>query len=392
MKHLVTAAVATLLGLLALSGPADAQEKVKIGIVGHFSGPFAASGKQFREGVEAYTALNGAKAGGREIEMIYRDVGGANPAAARQAIQELVVRDKVAMLGGFYLSPDAAAAVAIINETKTPSVIFNAAQRDLTRQSDYFVRVGGTLYQSSTPAAEWAIKSGAKRAYIAVSDYSPGYDSQAAFKERFQKLGGEIIGEDRMALNTVDYAPFVERLANANPDIVFTFLPNGAPTANLMRGLAARELMKRGMKFISVGVPDDPDLPALGDLAIGFYSSLYYTFTLPHPENQRFVAAIQKRLGADAVTTFQQAQAFDGMTLIHRMLEAQAGKPLDGAAAINAVKGYAWTGPQGPMTIDPATRQAVENIYIRRAEPVGGRVLNVVADTYEAVREPGPNN
>lgn len=388
----VLAAVAALAMPAMTGAPALAQEKVKIGVIGHFSGPFAAAGKQYREGIEAYVAANGPKAGGREIELVYRDVGGANPAAAKQAVQELIVRDKVISLIGFYLSPDAFAAVSVINETKTPAVVLTAAARNITQQSPYFVRVGGTLYQTSTPAADWAFKNGAKKAYIAVSDYAPGHDAQAAFRERFTKLGGEIIGDDRMALNTVDYAPFIERLASANPEVVFTFLPNGTPTTNLMRGLAARDLLKKGMKFISVGVPDDPDLPSIGDAAIGFHSSLYYTYSLPHPENKKFIAQIQKALGADAVTTFQQAQAWDGMVLTYKMLESQAGKPFDGTAAIESVKGFAWTGPQGPMKIDPETRQAIENVYIRRAEKVGGRVLNVVADTVTAVRDPFPGN
>ncbi|MDF2115953.1 ABC transporter substrate-binding protein [Roseiarcaceae bacterium H3SJ34-1] len=386
MKRLVASAAAGLGALALLCFTAQAQEKVKIGIVGHFSGPFTASGKQFREGIEAFTSLNGTKFGGREIELVYRDVGGANPAAARQAIQELIVREKVAMLGGFYLTPDALSAIPIVNETKTPMVVFNAGGRGILSQSDYVVRVGGTLYQTSSSAAEWAYKNGARRAYIAVSDYTPGHDSQEAFRERFKSLGGEVVGEDRMALNTVDYAPFVERLAGAKPDVVFAFLPNGAPAGSYLRGMTARNLMKDGMKFIGLGVPDDPDIPALGDLALGLYSSLYYTSTVDNPENKAFVAEIRKKLGADALTVFTQAQAFDGMTLIRKMLEAQAGKPLDGAASINAVKGFSWKGPQGPMTIDPATRQAIQNVYIRRAERVDNRVVNVVVDTFTGVR------
>ena len=392
LMRMFAVTVAALAIPATMTVPAQAQEKVKIGVIGHFSGPFAAAGKQYREGIEAFVAANGDTSGGRQIELVYRDVGGANPAAAKQAVQELIVRDKVISLIGFYLSPDAFAAASVINETKTPAVVLTAAARNITQQSQYFVLVGGTLYQTSTPAADWAYKNGARKAYIAVSDYAPGHDAQAAFRERFTKLGGEILGDDRMALNTVDYAPFIERLANANPDVVFTFLPNGTPTTNLMRGLAARDLLKKGMKFISVGVPDDPDLPSIGDAAVGFHSSLYYTFSLPHPENQKFVAQIRKALGADAVTTFQQAQAWDGMVLTYKMLESQSGKPFDGASAIESVKGYAWTGPQGPMKIDPETRQAIENVYIRRAEKVGDRVLNVVADTITAVRDPFPGN
>jgi branched-chain amino acid transport system substrate-binding protein len=379
--------VAVGLGLpTLLSVSVQAQETVKIGIVAHLSGPFAAAGRQFREGIEAFTALNGTEFGGRKIELIYRDVGGANPAAARQAVQELVVRDKVSMLGGFYLTPDALSAIPIVNETKTPMVVFNAGGRGILSKSDYVVRIGGTLYQTSSSAAEWATKNGAKRAYIAVSDYIPGYDSQAAFKARFVERGGQTVGEDRMALNTVDYAPFVERVVLAKPDVVFAFLPNGAPATAYLRAFAARDLMRNGVKFIGLGVPDDPDLPALGNLALGLYSSLYYTSTLDQPENKKFVAAIRQKLGPDAVTVFPQAQAFDGMTLIRKMLEAQAGKSLDGTAEINAVKGYSWAGPQGPMTIDPDTRQAIQNVYIRLVQRVGDKLLNVVVDTYPGVK------
>ena len=387
------AAVAAVLGALALQAASvQAQETVKIGIVAHLSGPFAASGKQFREGIEAFTALNGTEFGGRKIELIYRDVGGANPAAARQAVQDLIVRDKVSMLGGFYLTPDALSAIPIVNETKTPMIVFNAGGRGILSKSDYVVRIGGTLYQTSSSAAEWAIKNGVKRAYIAVSDYIPGYDSQAAFKERFIERGGQIVGEDRMALNTVDYAPFVERVALAKPDVVFAFVPNGAPTAAYLRAFAARDLIHKGVKFIGLGVPDDPDLPALGNLALGLYSSLYYTSTLDQPENKKFVAAIRQKLGPDAVTVFPEAQAFDGMTLIRRMLEVQAGKPLDGAAAINAVKGYSWSGPQGPMTLDPDTRQTIQNVYIRLVQQVGDKLLNVVVDTYQGVKPQASGN
>jgi branched-chain amino acid transport system substrate-binding protein len=385
MRRLLAAATVAVGALGLLAGPIQAQEKVKIGIVGHFTGPFAASGKQFREGIEAFTALNGTKFGGREIELVYRDVGGANPAAARQAIQELIVREKISMLGGFYLTPDALSAAQIVNETKTPTVSFGAGGRGVLSQSDSMVRIGATLYQSSTPAAEWAIKNGFKRAYIAVSDYTPGYDSQAAFKDRFVQLGGEIVGEDRMALNTVDYAPYVERVAGAKPDVVFTFIPNGSPTASFLRAFAARDLAKT-MTFIGLGVPDDPDLPALGDVALGLTSSLFYASTLDNAENKKLREALQKKLGADAVPYFSHAQAFDGMTLFRHMLEAQAGKPFDGVAAINAVKGFSWNGPQGPMKIDPDTRQAIQSIYIRRAKRVGDKVMNVVLETFDAVK------
>src|SRR5260221_13869355 len=92
---------------LAVAGvhTASAQEKVKVGIIGPFSGPFAATGIQFRQGIETYVATHGTKAGDREIELIYRDVGGTNPAAAKRLGEELGERDTGSCRGGCYIAP-----------------------------------------------------------------------------------------------------------------------------------------------------------------------------------------------------------------------------------------------------------------------------------------------
>ena len=100
--------VATAIGmmvLLSVPSLAQAQEKIRIGIIGPFTGPFATTGVQYRQGVETFLSVNGNRIGGREVEVIYRDVGGTNPAVAKRLAEELVVRDKVSLLGGFYLSP-----------------------------------------------------------------------------------------------------------------------------------------------------------------------------------------------------------------------------------------------------------------------------------------------
>ena len=54
--------------------PAAAQEKIRIGMIVDFSGPFATVGTMLRQGAETYTFDHGAKVGGREVEWIFRDV------------------------------------------------------------------------------------------------------------------------------------------------------------------------------------------------------------------------------------------------------------------------------------------------------------------------------
>src|SRR5688572_27036143 len=99
---------------------ARAQDVAKIGIIGQFTGPFAVTGEQYRHGLDSYIAQHGKMAGGRNVELVYRDTGGPNPAQAKRLAEELLVRDRVTILGGLYLSPEAAAAAPAVNETKTP--------------------------------------------------------------------------------------------------------------------------------------------------------------------------------------------------------------------------------------------------------------------------------
>lgn len=381
-------AAATLVGVLAASASmATAQEKIKVGIVGQFSGPFALSGKQFRQGIEVFQAIHGTKVGDREVEMVYRDVGGPNPANAKRQAEELVVREKASILGGFYLTPDASASASVLNETKTPGVIFVAASPLILKQSPYFVRVASSAWQTGFPAAQWAIKQNKKKAYIVVSDFAPGHDSQIAFKTEFTRLGGTVLGEDRMPLNTVDYAPFAERILNAKPDVVHVFIPNGAPAVNFIKAIAARGLLKTTV-FIGVGESDDPDLASLGESSLGYHSTLYYTMTLKNPENAAFLAKHKEKFGTADIPNFAMITAFDGMRVIYRMIESQKGKPFDGTAAVEAVKGFAWTSPRGPVSIDPATRNIVQNIYIRKVAKEDGRLINVVVDTFPTVKDP----
>jgi len=384
LRLIAAGALAVAVG--AAASPSAAQEKIKVGIVGQFSGPFALSGKQFRQGIEVFQAIHGTKVGDREVEIVYRDVGGPNPANAKRQAEELIVREKASILGGFYLTPDALAAASVLNETKTPAVIFVSASPLVLKQSQYFIRVGSGAWQTGFPAAEWAIKQNKKRAYIVVSDFAPGHDSQEAFRTQFTKLGGTVLGEDRMPLNTVDYAPFVERIANAKPDVVHVFIPNGAPAVNFIKAVAARDLLKSTV-FIGVGESDDPDLPSLGEASLGYHSTLYYTLTLKNDENSQFVAKHTEKFKGD-LPNFAMITAYDGMRVIYRMIESQKGKPFDGTAAVEAVKGFAWNSPRGPVSIDPATRAIVQNIYIRKVVKEEGRLINVVVDTFPAFKDP----
>ena len=84
---------------------------------------------------------------------------------------------------------------------------------------------------------------------------------------------------------------------------------------------------------------------------------------------------------------FMAVGGYDGMHLIYEALKKTGGKT-DGDALVAAMKGMSWESPRGPISIDPETRDIVQNIYIRKVEKVNGELYNVEFATFEAVKDP----
>jgi branched-chain amino acid transport system substrate-binding protein len=379
--------IALVLALIVLvaSRSSAADDKIRIGIVGQFSGPFALSGAQFRTGVETWIAQHGTKVGGRDVEVIYRDTGGPNPASARRIAEELIVQDKVSMLGGFYLSPEAVAVASLVTETKTPAVLFETGSPPVVTLSPYFVRTGNSIGQGAQAEAVWGYKHGKRRAYMVVSDYAPGYDVEGSFKKNFTALGGTVIGDDRAPLNTVDYAPFAERIANANPDLVVVFIPSGAPAISMMKALQVRGVTSKAV-VIGQAEADDPELSLYDDTIVGFYSALHYALGINNAENKRFRAAVRKTAPA-AVPSFLMVGAYDGMRVMYKMIESQKGKPWNSTAAVDAVKGYTFDSPRGQVRINSITRDINQPYFIRRVGKADGHLENILVETLPVVTE-----
>ena len=122
----------------------SAQNVVKLGMVGEFSGPFAQYGQQILGGMKAYMKLHGDTVAGKKIEIVQKDTGGPAPDVAKRLAQELVTRDNVDILVGFGLTPNALAVAPVATEAKKAMVIMNAATSIVTSKSPFIVRVDDT--------------------------------------------------------------------------------------------------------------------------------------------------------------------------------------------------------------------------------------------------------
>ncbi|MFC0220287.1 branched-chain amino acid transport system substrate-binding protein [Pseudochelatococcus lubricantis] len=375
---------------IAFGATAAEADVVKVGVIGPFSGPFAIQGKNFKAGIDAYIAEHGNKIGDNTVEIVYRDVPQADPAQSKALAQELVVKEKVQYLAGFYFTPDAMAVTPLLKQANVPMVVMNAATSSIVAKSPYVVRVSFTTWQTSTPIAQVALDLGVKKVITVVSDYGPGVDAENAFKAAFTKAGGEVVQAIRMPLSTNDFSPIMQRVKDSGAQGVFAFLPSGPTTLGFMKAYADNGLGKAGVRLFAPGdLTQESDLPALGEAAAGALTTFHYALSHDSDENRRFVENARKAIGNPAELSFPSVGAYDGMHVIYRMIEATGGRQ-DAEKAVEAVKGLSWESPRGPVSIDPESRHITQNIYLREvARAEDGSYYNKEIRTFEKQGDPG---
>lgn len=380
----------TALAAFALTASAAYADVIKVGIIGPMSGPFALQGKNFKAGIDAYIAEHGNKIGDDTIEVIYRDVPQADPAQSKSLAQELIIKEKVQYLGGFFFTPDAMAVTPILQQANVPMVVMNAATSTIVTKSPYVVRTSFTTWQTSLPIAQVALDKGAKKVITVVSDYGPGIDAENAFKAGFTKIGGDVVETIRMPLNTNDFSPIMQRVKDSGAEGVFAFLPAGPTTLGFMKSYVDNGLKSAGVQLFAPGdLTQESDLPALGEAALGVLTTFHYALSHDSAENKKFVEDARKAIGNPEELSFPSVGAYDGMHVIYKMIEATGGKQ-DAAKAVDAVKGMEWMSPRGPVSIDAETRHITQNIYLREvAKADDGTYYNKEIQTFEKQGDPG---
>ena len=375
--------------LAVMAMPALAQT-VKVGIVDTFSGPAAAFGDYADKAMRLYMKLHEKDLPpGVKIELILRDEGGPNPDKAKQLAQELIVRDKVQILAGAGFTPNALAIAPIATQSKTPFLILNAGASVVTTKSPFIARFSFSMAQSAAPLGTWAAKS-FKTAYTLVADYGPGIESEAAFQGAFTAAGGTVAGSVHVPPITLDYSAFLQRVKDAKPQALMVFVPSGKTATALVKGFNDLGLKEAGITLIGTGdITPDEELANMDDGVIGVNTIYHYSSWGDRPANKAFVAAWKAEYGADAVTDTAAVSAWDAMDAIFKVVIAQKGV-IDGEKTMELLKTYSNPdSPRGPISIDPDTRDIVQNEYLRQVKKVDGKLIQIELETVAtAIKDP----
>jgi branched-chain amino acid transport system substrate-binding protein len=385
-------AAMALAGALLASSPAPlaAQAVVKIGLINSYTGFVGQAGDEAQKAIDLYLKLHEKDLPANvKLDITKRD-DTSNPEVGKRLAQELIARDHVQLLAGVVLSPTAAAIAPLTAEAKVPLLLCIAsAGVQIPRLSPYVARVSFTLWQQGYPIGKWAAEQGWKKGYTAVSDFIPGHDSEASFTKGFTDGGGQIIGSIRMPPQNPDFVPFVQRIKDAKPDVAFFFVPADPQATALIKAIRDLGVREAG---INITAPQDllPDeaLPNMGDTPLGIITSGTYSVAGDRPANKAFVSAWHKEYGENSYPDFLSVDAWDGMTAIFELIKATQGR-FSADEAIEFFKRWKNAdSPRGPIMIDPETRDIVQNIYIRRAEKVEGKLANVEIATIPMVKDP----
>src|SRR5271154_4637691 len=283
-----------LLPALALSatGPADAQDTIKIGIINAYSGQFADTGIQLDNGIKLYVKQHGDMVAGKKLEFIRKDVGGVAPDLAKRLAQELVIRDHADILAGFVLTPNALAAADVSAEAKKFMVVMNAATSIITLKSPYLARTSTTTPQLNQTLGTWAAKNGIKTVYTMVSDYGPGIDAEGAFQLGYKEAGGNLVGSVRFPVANPDFSAFVQRAKDANPEAIYVWIPGGAQPAAIGKALAERGIDPSKVKVMGQdSLAFESARKSMGDTAIGIITVSDYDSNIDSALNREFVKA-----------------------------------------------------------------------------------------------------
>jgi len=385
MKRIFLNGVALLAAATLLPAAGKAEDTVKVGMIISLSGPFADTGIQMLNGAKLYVKQHGDVAG-KKIEIIAKDVGGINPPVAKRLAQELVTRDNVDVIAGFDLTPNALAAADVSAEAKKFMVNMNAATAIVISKSPYMVRTSMTIPQLNTTLGAWAEKNGVKKAYTMVADFGPGIDAEGAFTKGFTGAGGQVAGSVRMAVANPDFSAYVSRAKDLNPEGIFVMIPGGAMPGAFGKALAERGIDPNKTKVMGqMEIADEHALASMGDAALGIITVAHYDYNHKSKANEDFVKAYNAEYKRNP--DFFSVGGYDGMHVVYAALAKTKGKA-DGESLIDAAKGLKWESPRGPVSIDPETRDIVQNVYIRKVEKVGGKLVNVEIAKFDNVKSP----
>jgi branched-chain amino acid transport system substrate-binding protein len=379
IRFTTIAAIAVTVSSLLFATVATADAPLKVGIIWTFSDSDPGT-QAFDAGIAAYMKMHGDTVAGRKIELIRRDDGGLNPDLAKRHAQELIVQDQVDAIAGFVWTANAIAAGTVALAAKKPEFVSNATALGYLEKFPNMTRYSFTTYELGQAMGRYAAAHGMKTAYSIYSNLQSGVDASNGFAETFTAGGGKMLGTDAMPLGSKQFTSYLQRIKDAKPDALWLWMPAPLGAQPFLQAYHSLELDKAGIKLLATGdLVEENSLKSEGDQAIGVISAYPYSAAHNSAINREFVRTIRS-IAPNIEPNVIAAEGYDTMNAIYAAALAQKGA-FDYDKTMAALKGLKWESPRGPVELNPATRDIIQNVYIRRTEKLNGKLQNTEIET-----------
>ena len=380
--------ILTLLPLLAPSAVHAQAGPVRIGLLLPYTGPLSIQGTDTTKGFELYLNKIGAKAGGREIQILKEDTE-SKPDVGLTKIKKLIERDRVDFVVGPVSSVVAIAIRNYVHEQGVPLIVPVAFTKALTAPpmaSPAIFRIIETTDQANYPMGAWMIKNTKYRKVILMAtDFVAGRDSVQAFAAGFKAAGGEIVKEIYAPFGAPDFAPYLAQAGATTADAVYAFFAGGDAIRFVKQYKEYGLFEKLPLTGYNV-LTDDTILPVIGDAALGIVTGGGGGAPLGTPDSKAFVAEYEK-VHKNWPTRYSE-EGWVAAQLLAITVDTLKGDLSDK----NKIKDTLNTAlpriksPRGRLEFD-AHRQIAAPVYVMRAERQGGRIVNAVIDKLPAVAQ-----
>lgn len=370
---------AGLLAAMALPAMAD----TTVGLLLPASGNYAALGQDIEDGFRMALAESG-----RSDITVLREDTEAKPPTGLTKARKLVMQDQADVLVGIVSSAVLGAVRDFVHDAGVPLIVANAGNDEATGPacSPFITRVSFSNSQLNRPMGEWMAAQGIKSVYTLAPDYAAGQQMSGAFSAAFEAGGGKITGGEFTPFGkTEDFGPYLAKAKASGAEALYVFY-GGADAISFVKQYDSFGL-RDTMPLYSVGFLTAPlYLRSQGEAARGVIGALHYLPTLETPENTAFVDAYKGAHDGNLPSEYVVAGYDAGRLLLGALDQGAEGRE----AIAKALPKVAYTGPRGPLQIDPLTNNIVQNVYVFETIKGDDAMSYRLIDTKPAVRD-APN-
>ena len=355
MKRAILAA----LGLAtSLAVPASAED-IKVGLLLPFSGVYASLGNEIETGFNLGLAQYGSETD-VSFEIVREDTEVKPPVALGKA-KKLILQERVDVMVGVVSSGVLGAVRDMVHGAGVPLIVANAGNDAATGEScsPFITRMSFSNGQINRPMGSWMAEQRIEKVFTLAPDYAAGRQMIDAFTETFTAAGGEVVGQEFTPFQkTQDFGPYLAQAKASGADAVYVFYAGGEAISFVKQydsfGLKA-ELPLYGSGFLTSPLY----VNAQGEAAEGVITALHYAPTIESETNATFVAAFTAETGR-APSEF----AVQGYDAARALIEAVKTGATDRASLANALRQVNFEGPRGGLSIDPATNNVIQPVYV----------------------------